>query len=211
MKSIFDLNSPLVRGLGKIADLMVLNILYLISCIPIFTIGAANAALYDVTTRLAKDDATVWRNYWQAFGSNFKKATLLWLVLLLFACLIYGSSIFYWSYDLPNKNLCVTLLAIVSVVWWCAYSWTFPLQARFENTVKQTLMNALLFSWSYIPKTVLIAILNTVPAMVFVFLPAVLINYYYIFLIIWFSLSAYLSTLLLRKNMAQLEELASNE
>ena len=43
--------------LSHLADLMILNLLYLISCIPLFTIGAANAALYDVTTRLSKDEA----------------------------------------------------------------------------------------------------------------------------------------------------------
>ena len=75
MKNIFNPDSALMRGLGKIADLIVLNLLYLVSCIPLFTIGAANAALYDVTTRLSRDDALIWRHYWAAFRSNFKKAT----------------------------------------------------------------------------------------------------------------------------------------
>lgn len=208
MKHLFDLDNPIIRGLGKFADLMILNILYLISCIPLFTIGAATAALYDVTHRLSIDDALLWKNYWQAFRSNFKQATCIWLILFAVISLIYICAVFYWSYELPNKDLSLALLAIAALVCICAFSWAFPLQARFENTVRQTLVNSLLFSWSYLPKTLLLAILNAVPAIVFLLLPGVFVNFIYVFLFIWFSGSAYLCTLLLKKNMKQLEAIS---
>lgn len=207
MKNIFNLDSPIIQWLSKVADLMILNFLYIISCLPVITIGAANAALYDVTARLSRDEAVIWRHYWQAFRSNFKKATLIWLILLFVCGIVYGSAVLYWSYELPNKDLCLVLLGVVAVVWLCVYSWAFPLQARFENTVKNTLTNSLLFSWSYLPRTIVMALLNAV-APVVILIPGVFLNYIYVFLIIWFSLSAYLSTLLLRKTMKQLEELA---
>lgn len=208
MKNIFNLDSPIIRWLGKFADLMILNILFLVSCIPVITIGAATAALYDVAARLSKDEALIWRHYWQAFHSNFKKATLIWLILLFVGGIVYGSAVLYWSYELPNKDLCLILLSIVAIVWLFAFSWVFPLQARFENTVKNTLVNSLLCSLSYFPRTLVMAILNAVPAVVFLLLPGVFLYCIFVFLIIWFSLSAYLSTLLLRKTMKQLEELA---
>ena len=207
MRKIFDLDSPIIQFLSKIADLMILNILYLVSCIPIITIGAANAALYDVTGRLSRNDAIIWRHYWQAFASNFKKAIPIGLVFLGSGALLYGCAIMYWSFELPNKDLCLTLLGIVAVVWLCAYSWAFPLQARFENTVKNTLTNSLLFSWSYLPRTIVMAILNSVPGIIFVYLPGVFVNGIFAFLVLWFSMSAYLCTLLLRKPFKQLEDL----
>ena len=210
MKSIFHFDSPVMRGLGKIADLMVLNILYLISCIPLFTIGAANAALYDVCARLSRDDAMIWRHYWKAFRGNFKKATIIWLVLAAVAAVLYGCGIIYWSYDIPGKDLSVAMLAVAACIWLLAYSWVFPLQARFENTVKRTLLNGLLCSWSYFPRSILMAVANAVPLAVFLFLPGYFLNYIYIFLIFWFSCSAYLITLLLKKTMARLEDLAEN-
>ena len=209
MKKIFSLDSPIIQGLAKIADLMLLNMLYVISCLPVITIGAATAALYDVTTRLAKDDALIWRHYWQAFRSNFKQATLIWILLLLVGSLIYGSAIFYWSYELPNKDLCLTLLAFVALVLLCIFSWVFPLQARFENSLKNTLTNALLCSWSYFPRTIVIAALNGFPFFIFIFLPAIMINSVYVFLFIWFAFSAYITTKFLRKTMDQLEKLAT--
>ena len=209
MKKIFSLDSPIIQGLGKVADLMILNIIYLLSCLPVFTVGAATAALYDVTTRLAKNDAMVWRHYWQAFRSNFKKATLIWLILLLVAAVIYACAIFYWSYELPNKDLCLILLAFVAIVLLSVFSWVFPLQARFENTVKLTLTNALLCSWSYFPRTIVITALNAFPILIFAFLPAIFVNSFFVFSFIWFAFSAYLCTKFLRKTMDQLEELAS--
>ena len=208
MKSIFNLDSPLIRGLGKIADLMILNLLYLISCIPIITIGAANAALYDVTTRLAKDEALIWRHYWQAFRSNFKKATIIWMIFLVSGAVLYGCAALYWSFDLPNKAISLFLLGIAAVAWMCIFSWVFILQARFENSLRNTLHNALLCSFSYLPRTVLMALLNAVFPIVVLLLPAVLFNAIFVLLIIWFSGIAYLNTLLLRKTMKQLEEMA---
>lgn len=210
MKSIFNLDSPLMRGLGKIADLMILNILYLISCIPLFTIGAANAALYDVCTRLSRDDALIWRHYWKAFRSNFKKATVLWMILAAVAALLYGCAIFYWSYELPGKDICIAMLAVAAVIWLLAYCWVFLLQARFENIICRTLLNALLCSWSYFPRSILMSIANAIPLAVFLFLPGYFLSYIYVFLIFWFSATAYLITLLLKKPLTRLEELAEN-
>lgn len=48
MQGQFSMNSKVMQMLGRIEDLMVLNVVYVITCIPIFTIGAATAALYTV-------------------------------------------------------------------------------------------------------------------------------------------------------------------
>ena len=210
MKSIFHFDSPVMRFLGKIADLMILNILYLISCIPLVTIGAANAALYDVCARLSRDDALIWRHYWKAFRSNFKKATAIWLILAAVAAILYGCGIYYWSYDMPGEDISVVMLAVAAGIWLLTYSWVFPLQARFENTIKRTLLNGLLCSFSYFPRTILMAIANAIPLAVFLFLPGYFLNYLFVFLVFWFSCSAYLLTLLLKKTMAQLEDLAQD-
>lgn len=208
MKSIFNPDSPVMRWLGKIADLMILNIIYLISCVPIITIGAANAALYDVTGRLLKDDALVWRHYWQAFRSNFKQATIIWLILLPILAALYGCAVLYWSFELPNEALCLFLLGIAAAAWFAVFSWVSPLQSRFENTVGQTLHNALLCSFSFLPRTIVMAVLNAAFPIVVILFPAVLLNSIFLLLVIWFSGIAYILTMLLNKTMKRLEEMA---
>lgn len=208
MKNLFSIDSPFMRFLGKFADLIFLNILYLVSCIPIVTIGAANAALYDVTMRLSRDEAYIWRHYWQAFASNFKKATLIWVILLPIVVVLFGCAQYYIHNDLPNRNVSLALLGIASIAWLSVYSWVFPLQARFENTVGNTLKNALICSFSFLPRTILITFLNAILPFVIQYFGALILIGLFVLLLIWFSGIAYISTLLLRKNMQQLEELA---
>jgi len=56
MGKFFNLDSPLMRFMTKLADLMILNLLFLITCIPVITIGAAWTSLYYVTLKMVKDE-----------------------------------------------------------------------------------------------------------------------------------------------------------
>ena len=53
--SFFSLDSKFMQALSRIADLILLNLVFLVTCIPIFTIGAASAALYSVAFRLGTE------------------------------------------------------------------------------------------------------------------------------------------------------------
>lgn len=56
MSSFFNMDSPVMRFLSRLCDLMILNILCLICCIPIVTIGASITALYSVTLKMVKGE-----------------------------------------------------------------------------------------------------------------------------------------------------------
>ena len=71
--------TTLFQKLEKFGDLFIINILFVISCIPIITIGAAFTAMYSYCTKLVKDqEAPVWKGYWSAFAKNFADATLMY-------------------------------------------------------------------------------------------------------------------------------------
>ena len=53
MKALFNADSPLMRFLSRVADIMLLNALWLLCCVPIVTAGAATTAMYHVTLKLA--------------------------------------------------------------------------------------------------------------------------------------------------------------
>ena len=73
-----------MRALGKIGDKICLNVMWLICCIPIITIGASTTALYTVMLRMVKnEEGYIFRGFLKAFKSNFKQSTLIWLILLL--------------------------------------------------------------------------------------------------------------------------------
>ena len=65
MGKLFDWDSPLIQTLNKVSDLIILNFLVLLSSIPVVTIGAAQAALYDVTRRMLRQEEQIWKDYYR--------------------------------------------------------------------------------------------------------------------------------------------------
>lgn len=69
---IFNIDNKFFRALNKLVDMVILSFCWIISCIPVFTIGAASTALYDTSRRVIHhDEGYVWRGYWHAFKVNF--------------------------------------------------------------------------------------------------------------------------------------------
>ena len=110
IRSIFNLDGPVVRVLNKIADLVILNIIFLVACIPIITIVPSFVALYTVTLKLVNNKENyIFREFRTAFMNNFKQGFQLEMVLIL----LFG--IFSMDYFLATKmveDLTMILLAI---------------------------------------------------------------------------------------------------
>lgn len=83
-QGIFNYDNPVWRFVGKLGDLILLNILWIICSIPIFTIGASTTAVYYVTLKLVRDDdGYTIKSFFRSFKENFKQATALWLMFLV--------------------------------------------------------------------------------------------------------------------------------
>ena len=106
MKSIFNLDSPVMTILTEIADLIILNLIYLFFCMPIVTIGAATAALYRVMLNYEKGESVnPVRQFWKAFRENWKGATILFLIYGLYALLFSGHRCVYiWRIEADTRN-----------------------------------------------------------------------------------------------------------
>ena len=157
MSKLFSMDSPLMRFLTKIADLMVLNILFCVTSIPLFTVGASWTALYSVTLKMVRDEeGPVFRSYFQSFRQNFRQATLLWLgVLAVLALLVLdvralngmaGETV------LGVLRVGVEILAILGIM---VLQYLFPSLARFEASLADTLKNACILAIANLPRTAL--------------------------------------------------------
>ncbi len=81
---MFKLDSPLMTILNKVADILILNIIFIIACVPIVTIGAAFSAAYYIGFKMVKDEESyIVRGFFKAFKDNFKQATIIWLILMV--------------------------------------------------------------------------------------------------------------------------------
>jgi uncharacterized membrane protein YesL len=80
---IFNAESPLMEGLSKVADLVILNLLVLLCCIPVITAGAALTGMHYVLLKMARDEeGYIVRSYFKSFKENFLQATGMWLIFL---------------------------------------------------------------------------------------------------------------------------------
>ncbi|MDE7404958.1 MAG: YesL family protein, partial [Lachnospiraceae bacterium] len=144
MGRLFDLDSPLFSGLNKLADLIYLNILTMICCIPIITIGASMTALNYVALKIVRnEEGYITRAFFKSFKQNFKQATVIWLILLLIAGVLAGD-VFIFSYStLTFPTWMRTMLAVVAFVLVFTMMHVFPVLARFDNSIRQTFKNSL--------------------------------------------------------------------
>ncbi len=163
-----NINSPVFQFLNTFTEFVLLNAVFLITCIPLITIGASITALYTVTLREARgEEGYLVRSYWKAFLENFRKSTLLFLVYFASGCVLLFNLVFWLQMQTPAGNLLLTGICLLSLLWLVSLLYVFPLQARFENSLSQTLRNALLLALSNRLCTVVILLLFLAAAALF--------------------------------------------
>ena len=151
------MDSPLMRFLTKIADLMVLNILFCVTSIPLITIGASWTALYSVTLKMVRDEeGSVSRSYFRSFCQNFRQATLLWLgVLVVLALLVLDIRVLNGMAGGTAPGLLRVGVEILALLGIMVLQYLFPSLARFEASLADTLKNACIMALAHLPKTAL--------------------------------------------------------
>lgn len=142
MHGLFDADSPLISGLGKIFDCILLSLCWITACLPIVTIGTACGALYRTIYRsIRREEGYPLRMFWETFRNNLKNGILVWLpILALFVFLIADAVILrgLLSEGKPLAQLLgivVVLIGVAAV--WAAYCTAYCV--RFEGTLKEVL------------------------------------------------------------------------
>lgn len=198
---MFQLDGKFFGALSKLGDLVILNILFLACCLPIVTIGASMTAMYAVTKKMAEDrEGYILKGFFISFKENFKQSTIMWLILLVPIVIV--------SFDLNISNLMkegiaqtffkgFLLLAWMLIMFVMIYA--FALQSTFENTVKNTLKNALLISVAHTPQSLAMTFLALSPFIALLYFGEYFGMELLAALLIWFSGTAYLNSLMLNK------------
>lgn len=159
---IFNIDSPLMRALAYLTDLVILNILWLICCIPIVTIGASTTALYGCFLNRSIESSIV-KRFFQQFRSNLKNSTILWGIDIVFLAILMMNIWFYYNNIEGDFSIARILLLMPAVILGVGTEYIFPLQSHFENSVKQTIKNSFLVGMAHFPTSLLILIIQSLP------------------------------------------------
>lgn len=202
MGKLFNLDSPVFSFLNKAADLIWLNILTFICCIPVFTVGASMTALnYVVLKMVRNEEGYITRSFFKSFKQNFKQATIIWLILLVVIMILAGDFYIlrFALFEFPTW-IKVALLAVV-VLFLISVMHLFPALAKFDNTIKNTFKNSFLMGILSLPKTILMIFCWAAPTviglMVYQIMPLVFV--------FGISLPAYMCALLYNKTFKRFE------
>ncbi len=198
MNKFFDMEGPVFSTLSRLADLVWLNILYVVCCIPIITIGASTTALYYVTMKMVKNEESyIAKSFFKSFKMNFKEATLIWLLALAAGgILVLDYSIMAGRFgDIVTlnetfKKIITGILLVIGVVYLFVMTYLFPLLAKFDNNIKNTAKNALLISIRHFPFTIILIAIPVAVCALMLFVNQLIILIFFLV----FSLTAFISS-----------------
>ena len=161
MRGFFSLDGPLYSFLSKMADFLILNVLFIVCSLPVFTIGASYTAMSYVTLKMVRgEDPYIWQNFWKSFRQNFKQGTLIWVFSIL--VFIFLGMDFY---IINSQN--TTLFAVIRILLWCVclialsvFLYVFPIISHFVCSTTQALKNAVFMTFGHLPYTLVMLVIT---------------------------------------------------
>lgn len=197
-------DSGLARFLTKVCDLILLNVIFILTCCTVVCLGAAVTSLYMTALGLyrERDCAPVrefLRNLRKAFTASTPAAVLLLTDLTLLAVLyraLYAETLLF-----PPEWF--VLLGIAAVILTAVLSYLFPLLACFENTFSRHLGNAARLALANLPVTFFITAVHLLPVLVLLFLPQFFGPFLGVWLLIGSAAGAYVNLFYLRRIFKQ--------
>ena len=178
MEKSSNLKSSLGKLLTALFDLMLLNLLWIICSIPLLTMGTATSALFSVMLKVARSEqVSTLTDFFKAFKNNFKQSFVLGLIGFAGAFVAYMDISYGLSQTGTQKILFLIVGGIVAAIWLIFTTYVYPLQGRFENTVKGHIKNAFALAVCNPGKTILMGFVTLVPWILFLFLPWIAVAY----------------------------------
>lgn len=189
MENFFSIDGKFFRFINKFTSLIILNFLFIITSLPIITIGASFHALYQTNLRLYQNtESYIARTYFFYWKKNLKQDILLWIpvIILFIFCLVN-------LYILPfmpktffrTVTLCIQFLILFLLQGFLIYVFSLPDQYR--PTLKHTVQNAIILTFKYLPATFLCICINALPVSIAILLPKITGYIISVFIIIGFS------------------------
>lgn len=165
MINLFGIDNKFFETLEKISNIVILNFLYILFSIPIITIGASTTATYFVAMKIVQnEEGYIFRTFIKSFKENFKISTIVWIMIMLVGGVLILD--FHISNAISNSsisNIFKLILTMVSIIIIFNITYVFPIICKFDNSIKNTIINATLISIQNLPYTIIMSLLNLIP------------------------------------------------
>ena len=158
----FSVDSPLYKFMNRLMDIFELNCMWLLCSLPIVTMGAATTAAYTITLKMVNDEeGYIAGPFWKEFKANLKKGSILGVIAMLACYAVYLDFQLYHAAKQHNMMfLIVGVIGIYLIFMHMVYA--FPLLARYENSIINTMRNSYSIAAKFLGRTVFLAVLLVV-------------------------------------------------
>ena len=160
----FNYDNPVWRFVGRIWDLFILNLLWVVCSIPIVTFGASTTAMYYCTLKIAKDrdSGGMFTMFFHSFKDNIRQSTIIWIIMAFIGGILFFDIRFFSFYS-PIHNTVIrmiifTVTCFLILLWLFIFLYIFPIQAKFINPIKHTFKLALFMSIKHLVRTIIILV-----------------------------------------------------
>lgn len=197
---IFHPESHFVLVLSRIADMMFVNVAFLIACIPVFTIGSAKAALFDCAAKwVDKDGDAGVMTFIRSFKANFRSGLLPGLLVFVITVLLCVD--FLLSFSEVGMMFMRVVTIIVMVLFFSYSEQLFLFLSRFACKFSELLRNTLIMVLSNPIRSILCAVVMQLPLVTLLSAPELFIRLTMLWVLGYFSVAAFLSAKLMQKPM----------
>lgn len=175
---LFAPDSPLMSGLGRLTVILVVGLLWTITSLPVITAGASScAAFYVFMKTLRGEEEHYWKDYFRAFGREWRQATAFWLVFLLLGGLFAFCAYYYGRVQTGAQWMEYLFIALLVLLVTVA-TYVFPLISRFTNSSRNILILGLMLPFKNLKWTVALLLMAAAVILVCVyFTPLIFFGY----------------------------------
>lgn len=194
-------DSRFSRALNRLTELVLLNFVFILTCIPVFTIGAAITALYSITLKMARnEEGYIIQGFFKDFKNNFKQATAFWLIELI---LFFQLRVLFVAAAVNGGRM----IQIYTVITWTLgilyslyFLFVFPLTATFQNTFFKIARNGFVMIVSHFPWVLASYLIMALPLAVSFGISTRILKFSMLFwILIGFALLTFLSSYCLNR------------
>ena len=172
MGSFFSMDSPFFRAMSRVADLLILNVIFVICCIPIVTIGPALTGLFYVTLKMVRNEESyIVRGFFHSFKQNLRQGIIINLIMMAAGVLLWMDlRIVRANFGGTAGFALSVVFAAMAFFYLMLFIYIYPVLSRFYNTIKNTFINSFLMAIRHLPYTVLMIFFTACPILI-IFMP----------------------------------------
>lgn len=191
MKINWSCDSPLISKANVVADVVFLNLVYLVCCLPLVTIGSATAAMAGVSVSFLNKDTSGVKLFWKLFRNNLRTFLLPWLGVLFFGVFLIFDAYLLFLHPITGAVIFAVILILLLILYAMILAHIFLLHAKFELKFRYLLSNAVLLSLAHPLRTIALLILELFPWVCFFFFPQAFVFLTPVWLLCYFPLASF--------------------